>query len=38
VNMLLETQKGASKEKLEIALQDHVIAYGELIGLYKKTD
>jgi Raf kinase inhibitor-like YbhB/YbcL family protein len=38
VNMLLETQKGASKEKLEFALQNHTIAYGELIGLYKKTN
>ena len=38
VNILLETRKGASKEKLEFALQDHTIAYGELIGLYKKTN
>jgi Raf kinase inhibitor-like YbhB/YbcL family protein len=36
VDMLLETQKGASKEKLEFALQNHIVAYGELIGLYKK--
>lgn len=38
VNMLLDTQKGASKEKLEFALENHTIAYGELIGLYSKAD
>jgi Raf kinase inhibitor-like YbhB/YbcL family protein len=38
VNMLLDTQRGASKEKLEFALQNHTIAYGELIGLYKKAN
>jgi len=37
VNMLLDTQKEATKEKLEFALQSHTIAYGELIGLYKKV-
>lgn len=36
VKVLLDTQKGASKEKLEFALEDHTIGYGELIGLYKK--
>jgi Raf kinase inhibitor-like YbhB/YbcL family protein len=35
-DILLETKKGATKEKLEFALQNHTIAYGELIGLYKK--
>jgi Raf kinase inhibitor-like YbhB/YbcL family protein len=38
VNILIDTQKGAKKEKLEFALEDHTIAYGELIGLYKKTN
>ena len=37
VNMLLDTQKGATKEKLEFALQSNTIAYGELIGRYKKV-
>ena len=37
VDVLLETMKGATKEKLEFALQNHTIAYGELIGLYKRT-
>ena len=38
VDMLLDTQKGATKEKLEFALQSHTIAHGELIGLFKKVD
>jgi Raf kinase inhibitor-like YbhB/YbcL family protein len=38
VDVLLDTQKGATKEKVEFALQDHTIAYGELIGLYKKKN
>ena len=37
VDTLLETKKGATKEKLEFALQNHTVAYGELIGLYKKS-
>jgi Raf kinase inhibitor-like YbhB/YbcL family protein len=37
-DVLLDTQKGATKEKVEFALQDHTIAYGELIGLYKKKN
>jgi phosphatidylethanolamine-binding protein (PEBP) family uncharacterized protein len=36
--MLIDTQKGANKDKLEFALEDHTIAYGELIGLYKKEN
>lgn len=36
VNMLLDTLKGATKDKLECALQNHTIAYGEIIGLYSK--
>jgi Raf kinase inhibitor-like YbhB/YbcL family protein len=38
VNILLDTQKGATKEKLEFALKNHTISEGEMIGLYKKTD
>ena len=37
VDMLLEAEKGADKRKLEYVLTDHVLAYGELIGLYKKS-
>jgi phosphatidylethanolamine-binding protein (PEBP) family uncharacterized protein len=36
VDSLIEVQKGADKSKLNYALQNHVLAYGELIGLYKK--
>jgi Raf kinase inhibitor-like YbhB/YbcL family protein len=36
VDTLLEAGKGADKIKLEYVLANHVIAYGELIGLYKK--
>ena len=38
VDILLETTKGATKEKLEFALQNHTIAYGELMGRYKKSN
>jgi Raf kinase inhibitor-like YbhB/YbcL family protein len=38
VNVLLDTQKGATKEKLEFALKNHTISDGEMIGLYKKTN
>ena len=38
VDMLLDTQKGSNKEKLEFALAKHTIAYGELIGLYEKMN
>ena len=36
VDTLLETEKGADKRKLLYVLENHVLAYGELIGLYKK--
>jgi Raf kinase inhibitor-like YbhB/YbcL family protein len=36
VNTLLEVEKGADKRKLQYVLQNHVLAYGELTGLYKK--
>ena len=38
VKMLLDTQKGATKDKLEFALHNHTIAYGEIIGLYRKGE
>jgi Raf kinase inhibitor-like YbhB/YbcL family protein len=34
VDMLVEVEKGADKTKLDYVLKDHVLAYGELIGLY----
>lgn len=36
VDSLLELEKGGDKNKLLYVLQNHVLAYGELIGLYKK--
>lgn len=36
VDMLLDIAKGANKTKLLFVLQKHVLAYGELIGLYEK--
>jgi Raf kinase inhibitor-like YbhB/YbcL family protein len=36
LDAILQVQKGADKITVEKALQSHVIAYGELIGLYKK--
>jgi len=37
LDMLLELMAGSGKKALEDAMLQHVIAYGELIGLYKKT-
>lgn len=37
IDSVLELEKGAEKNKLLRALQNHVLAYGELIGLYKKA-
>ncbi|MGZ4079692.1 MAG: YbhB/YbcL family Raf kinase inhibitor-like protein, partial [Bacteroidia bacterium] len=34
---LLELKKDARKEEVEKAMSTHVIAFGELIGLYKRT-
>jgi Raf kinase inhibitor-like YbhB/YbcL family protein len=33
----LNLQSGASKTQLEDAVKGHVLAMGELVGLYKKT-
>jgi Raf kinase inhibitor-like YbhB/YbcL family protein len=33
---VLDLQEGASRQELERALHGHVLAYGELIGLFKK--
>jgi len=37
VDTLLDLREGASKMELIEALRDHVVAYGELVGLYGKT-
>jgi Raf kinase inhibitor-like YbhB/YbcL family protein len=36
LDVLLDTQKGATKERVEFAMKNHTLAYGELIGMYKK--
>ena len=36
LDLKLELKQGASKQELESAMQGHVLAKGELIGLYKK--
>lgn len=33
----LELKAGADKKTVEKAIQKHILAYGELIGIYKKT-
>jgi hypothetical protein len=35
---LLDLEKDVDKKMVEQALHDHVLAYGELMGLYKCTD
>lgn len=37
LDTLLDLEEDANKQMVEQALQDHVIAYGELIGLYTKS-
>jgi Raf kinase inhibitor-like YbhB/YbcL family protein len=36
LDALLELEKSADKKRLEQALQNHILAYGELVGNYKK--
>lgn len=36
IDTLLETEKGADKMKLHYVMKDHVLAYGELMGLYSR--
>lgn len=36
MDQLLELEKGADKSMLTYVMQSHVIAYGELVGLYSK--
>jgi len=37
VDCLLEVEMGADKRKLNYVLENHILAYGELIGLYRNT-
>lgn len=37
LNALLDLDKDADKKVVEDALHDHLLAYGELMGLYKKA-
>ncbi len=37
LDKMLDLKEGATKDEVEAAMKGHVIATGELIGLYKKT-
>jgi len=37
LDALLDVKTGADKKFVEKAMQDHIIGFGEIIGLYKKT-
>ncbi len=37
LDILLDIKIGADKKNLEKAMQDHTLAKGEIIGMYKKT-
>lgn len=36
LDTLLPLQEGASRHEVEVAMRDHIIAFGEQIGRYKK--
>lgn len=38
VDTLLDAEKGADKMKLNYILKDHVLGYGEFVGLYSKKN
>jgi len=38
LDKLLEIPKGADRKVLETAMEDHILAGGELVGLYQKTN
>lgn len=35
---LIHLKQGASRPELEQAMRDHILAYGELVGLYRKNN
>jgi Raf kinase inhibitor-like YbhB/YbcL family protein len=37
LNAPIHLRPGASRRELEQAMRDHILAYGELVGLYRKT-
>lgn len=37
LDVILDINIGADKKKLEKAMQEHILAKGEIIGMYKKT-
>jgi Raf kinase inhibitor-like YbhB/YbcL family protein len=37
LDTMINLEKGADKKQLEVAILDHVLAYGELMGMYKKA-
>lgn len=37
LDTVLALKEGSSRQALEQAIQGHIVAYGELIGLYKKS-
>jgi Raf kinase inhibitor-like YbhB/YbcL family protein len=37
LNSMLDVKKNSTKSNLERVMQEHILAYGELIGLYQKT-
>lgn len=37
LDKILEVQAGADKKALEHAMKDHILAEGEIIGMYKRT-
>lgn len=38
LNELLDLPEGSTREALEAAMRDHIIAYGELMGVYKRVE
>lgn len=34
---VINLKRGATRKELELAMQGHIVAYGELMGLYKKS-
>jgi Raf kinase inhibitor-like YbhB/YbcL family protein len=38
LDQVLDLREGADKKALENVMKDHIVAYGELIGLYEKKN
>jgi len=37
LNTLLELEEGSGKKSLEKAMEDHILATAEFVGLYQRT-